>query len=80
MAALLTASEVAALLQVPTSWVYAQTRTGRIPHVRVGRYCRYRADSIEQWIAELERGPAPKRKYRQPPGGPTNTTPHKPAK
>jgi hypothetical protein len=31
--ALLTASEVAQLLAVPTSWVYAQSRAGRIPTV-----------------------------------------------
>ena len=57
---LLTASEVADLLQVRTSWVYAETRAGRIPHVRLGpRYRRYRWEAIEQWISELERGPVP---------------------
>jgi excisionase family DNA binding protein len=52
--ALLTADEVAALLRVRTGWVYAQTRANRIPHVRLGRYVRFRQDAIEQWIARIE--------------------------
>lgn len=51
---LLTAQEVAALLGVPTSWVYEQSRRGRIPTVNLGRYRRYRRDAIEAWIAEIE--------------------------
>ncbi len=51
---LLTAEEVAAMLGMGTDWVYAETRAGRIPHVRLGRYRRYRAETIEQWIADLE--------------------------
>ena len=51
---LLTASEVAKLLGVPVSWVYEQSRQGRIPTVTLGRYRRYRLDSIEAWVSELE--------------------------
>lgn len=54
---LLTAQEVAQLLSVPTSWVYAEARAGRIPHVRMGRYCRFARDSVEEWARALERGP-----------------------
>lgn len=50
----MSAHEVAALLGVPVSWVYAQTRAGRIPTVRLGRYYRYRREAIEAWIATLE--------------------------
>src|SRR5205823_6285094 len=50
---LLTADQVAALLQVTRSWVYAETHAGRIPHVRLGRYVRYRASAIARWIGEL---------------------------
>ena len=68
---LLTADEVAALLGVPKSWVYAETRAGRIPHVKLGpRYRRYRAEAIEQWVSELEAGPAPYRKHRPSGAGP----------
>lgn len=54
---LLTADEVAALLGVPKSWVYEQSRTGRIPTVTLGRYRRYRREAIEEWISELETQP-----------------------
>src|ERR1700736_2308275 len=52
---LLTADEVAALLQVTRAWVYAQTRARRIPHIPLGRYVRYRRSAVLQWIGELER-------------------------
>ena len=52
--ALLTAGEVAELLGVPKSWVYEQSRAGRIPTVTLGRYRRYRPEAIHAWLAELE--------------------------
>jgi excisionase family DNA binding protein len=70
---LLTAEEVADLLGVPRSWVYAETRAGRLPHVPLGsRYVRYAEPSIRAFIAGLERGPTPYRKFAAPgpePGG-----------
>jgi excisionase family DNA binding protein len=51
---LLTAAEVATLLGVPKSWVYEQSRKGRIPTVTLGRYRRYRVEAISRWIEELE--------------------------
>jgi excisionase family DNA binding protein len=53
--ALLTAGDVAAILGVPKSWVYAQSREGRLPTVRLGRYYRYRRAAIAAWLAEQER-------------------------
>jgi excisionase family DNA binding protein len=53
---LLTAREVADMLGVTTSWVYEQSRQGRIPTVTLGRHRRYRAEAIEGWIKELEAG------------------------
>jgi excisionase family DNA binding protein len=53
---LLTAREVADLLGVTTSWVYEQSRLGRIPTVTLGRYRRYRVEAIEAWIQGLEVG------------------------
>lgn len=52
---LLTADDVAAMLGMGTDWIYAQVRADRIPHVRLGRYVRFRAESVEKWICELER-------------------------
>lgn len=51
---LLTAVEVAELLRVTTGWVYAETRAGRLPHVPLGRYRRYRRRTIMSWLAHLE--------------------------
>lgn len=53
---LLTAAEVAQMLGVPKSWVYKQSRKGRIPTVTLGRYRRYRAEAITRWIEMLEAG------------------------
>ena len=52
---LLTAEEVAALLQVTCSWVYAETRRRRIPHLRLGRYVRYRRSALTAWMEDMER-------------------------
>lgn len=72
---LLTADEVASLLSVPKSWVYAETRAGRMPHVQLGpRYRRYERRLIEAWWADLRRGPTVYRKYApgsQPEGFPS---------
>jgi excisionase family DNA binding protein len=51
---LLTAEEVAALLRVTPAWVYAETRRHRIPHIRLGRYVRYRSEAIFLWMDEME--------------------------
>lgn len=51
---LLTADQVAELLGVPKTWVYEQSRTGRIPTVTLGRYRRYRREAIEEWVQRLE--------------------------
>lgn len=56
---LLTASEVAELLAVPESWVREATREGRIPYLRLGRYCRYQRHAIEVWLSEHAAGPKP---------------------
>lgn len=51
---LLTAGDVASLLSVPRSWVYEQSRLGRIPTVALGRYRRYRREAIEEWVRDVE--------------------------
>lgn len=53
---LLTADQVASMLGVPRSWVYEQSRRGRIPTVTLGRYRRYRAEAISDWVRRLEAG------------------------
>ena len=51
---LLDVREAAALLHVSKAHLYADTRKGKdaeIPHVRVGRFVRYRRCDLEAWIA-----------------------------
>jgi excisionase family DNA binding protein len=39
----------AALLGVPTSWVLAEARADRIPHVRLGKYVRFEPSTLTAW-------------------------------
>ena len=54
---LLDATEAGRLLSVPASWVLAEARANRIPHVRLGRYVRFSADDLEDWWRARMRGP-----------------------
>lgn len=54
---LLTAEEVGAMLGVPKTWVLAEARGDRIPHLRLGRYVRFEGEAIQAWWAERRRGP-----------------------
>jgi excisionase family DNA binding protein len=55
--ALLDAKGASALLNVPASWVAAEARAGRIPHVRLGRYVRFEPEALRDWCRERQRGP-----------------------
>ena len=54
---LLDAQAAGALLNVPASWVLAEARADRIPHVRLGRYVRFEAEELEAWWRERAQGP-----------------------
>ncbi|MCK5507651.1 MAG: helix-turn-helix domain-containing protein [Desulfobacterales bacterium] len=48
-----TISEMASILRVPKSWLYAKTRQkgkNTIPCLRVGKYLRFRSDAVLAWI------------------------------
>jgi len=47
---LLTVAEVAGHLQVRQSWVYGKVAVGEMPHVRVGRYLRFRLSEVIAWV------------------------------
>jgi excisionase family DNA binding protein len=47
---LLTPQEVAVVLHVPASWVYARTRTGELPVRKIGRLCRIPRGELAAWI------------------------------
>jgi excisionase family DNA binding protein len=54
---LLDARGAAALLNVPATWVLAEARADRIPHVRLGRYVRFDASELQVWWQSRRRGP-----------------------
>lgn len=57
MNGLIDAQAAADLLGVPKSWVLAEARAERIPHVRLGRYVRFEADALREWWEARRRGP-----------------------
>ena len=57
MSPLLNAEQAASLLAVPKTWILAQARADKIPHVRLGHYVRFDADTLEEWAREATRGP-----------------------
>ena len=65
---LLNADAVAEITGLTRNWVYAETRAGRIPHIKLGRTYRYRRESIERWLAEIERGADTLSDDNRPPG------------
>ncbi len=60
---LLTVDEVAALLKVSRSWVYEHTRrrgtrrSGRLVHVKLGKYVRFELREVREFLTELARMP-----------------------
>jgi excisionase family DNA binding protein len=54
---LLDAKGAAELLNVPASWILAEARADRIPHIRLGRYVRFDADQLREWCQSHGRGP-----------------------
>ncbi len=55
---LLTVREVAELLSVPPSWIYERTRRRgltRLPHLKVGKYVRFRFSDVEAYLETLRR-------------------------
>jgi excisionase family DNA binding protein len=37
-------------LDVPESWLYSRTRTGEIPHYKVGKYVKFDVSKVMEWI------------------------------
>ena len=51
----LTAEEVAEYLRLPLSTVYKLVQDKRLPGFKVGKHWRFRKDTIQKWIKDLER-------------------------
>lgn len=54
---LMTAEDVARLTQMTKGYIYQQVRDNAIPHIMMGRYVRFRRESILQWFKESEQHP-----------------------
>jgi len=48
---LLRPEDAAELLSVKVSWIYEACRTGRLPHLRVGKHLRFTRSELERWLA-----------------------------
>jgi excisionase family DNA binding protein len=55
---LLDAAGAAELLSVPKSWLLAEARADRVPHIRLGRYVRFDQEELAGWVrTSRRRGP-----------------------
>ncbi len=55
---LLRPQELAALLNVPVSFIYDRTQQNTpdpIPHFKLGKYVRFDLEQVKSWLAERER-------------------------
>lgn len=55
---LLTVRELAAFLSVPASWIYERTRqrgVNHLPHLKIGKYVRFRLSDVEAYLETLRR-------------------------
>ena len=58
---LVDASAAGELLNVPASWVLAEARAERVPHIRLGRYVRFDPAALRAWTNDgHHRGPRPR--------------------
>jgi excisionase family DNA binding protein len=48
--------DVESFTGLPRSWIYAKAAAGEIPHLKVGKYLRFRLTEVEAWLAEHRRG------------------------
>ena len=54
---LLTVDDLAVRLKVPKSWVYSRVESGDLPHRKIGRYVRFVAEEIDDYLEAARRGP-----------------------
>ena len=54
---LLDAKGAAELLNVPPSWILAEARANRLPHLKLGRYVRFSEAELLEWCRARYRGP-----------------------
>jgi excisionase family DNA binding protein len=69
---LLEPQEVADYLGMKVRWVYEEAKAGRLPHVRLGRYVRFRQESIDAWLEARENAATMHAGTNRPGGGRTS--------
>jgi excisionase family DNA binding protein len=52
---LIRSGEAARFLAISERTLWSLTRSGRVPHVRVGRCLRYDVDDLRQWIEQKKK-------------------------
>lgn len=54
---LATPQEMAAILNVPVSWIYQRTRLGpaAIPHIKVGKYVRFKPAEVIDFYKQKDK-------------------------
>ena len=57
---LLTVQDLALRFNVPVSWAYSKAEAGELPHIKLGKYLRFRVRDIEAYLAAQQRGPEAK--------------------
>jgi len=50
MEKLLTPQEIAEVLGVQPSTIYQWTHQGYIPHIKLGKFVRFKAKDVERWV------------------------------
>jgi excisionase family DNA binding protein len=40
---------------LPRSWLYAEAAAAEIPHLKVGKYLRFRLSDVEAWLTQHRR-------------------------
>ena len=45
-------NEMAKRLDLPVTWIYSRTRTGEIPHYKIGKYVKFDSEKVMQWVQE----------------------------
>ena len=54
---LLDVNDIARELKIPKTWIYSRTRLKgpeRIPHVKIGKYCRFRIQDVIEWLEQKD--------------------------
>ena len=46
--------EMATKLDIPISWLYSRTRTGEIPHYKLGKYVKFDVQEVMEWLKQQQ--------------------------